>query len=223
MNVKEIQEGLKNLGFYNGAIDGVLGPMSKNAIKEFQKKFNLDVDGIAGEQTQAELARQTRDVDYNHIDDVEDHVWPRQKDVPSFYGAVGQHQTSLVLPYTMYYEGKPVTKFSVHEKVHDSALECFEKIAKVYDEKARKFVGLDQFSGCLNVRKMRGGSLYSMHSWGIAIDFDAERNQFKWGKDRARLAKPDAEDFWKIWEAAGWLSLGRSRNFDWMHVQAARL
>lgn len=66
---------------------------------------------------------------------------------------------------------------------------------------------------------MRG----SLHSWGIAIDFDPERNALNWDHTKARLARPDAEDFWKIWEAEGWVNLGRSRDFDWMHVQAARL
>ncbi len=70
---------------------------------------------------------------------------------------------------------------------------------------------------------MRGGQSYSMHSWGIAIDFDPERNQLKWGRPRARLSHSDAAPFWDAWEAEGWVSLGRARNFDWMHVQAARL
>ena len=40
---------------------------------------------------------------------------------------------------------------------------------------------------------------------------------------RPRLAQPDGETFWKLWEDEGWVSLGRARNYDWMHVQAARL
>jgi hypothetical protein len=62
-----------------------------------------------------------------------------------------------------------------------------------------------------------------MHSWGIAIDFDPMRNQLKWGRDKARLAKPDAKKFWQAWERQGWVSLGRRKNYDWMHVQAAEL
>ncbi|MCA1748660.1 MAG: M15 family metallopeptidase [Sphingomonadales bacterium] len=70
---------------------------------------------------------------------------------------------------------------------------------------------------------MRGGSSWSMHSWGIAIDFDPANNQLRWGRDRARMAKPAYAPFLNAWESEGWISLGRERNFDWMHVQAARL
>lgn len=57
----------------------------------------------------------------------------------------------------------------------------------------------------------------------LAIDFDPERNALKASNKTARLARPDCVEFWKIWESEGWVSLGRTRNFDWMHVQAARL
>jgi hypothetical protein len=70
---------------------------------------------------------------------------------------------------------------------------------------------------------MRGGSRFSMHSWGIAIDFDPERNQLHAHAPEARLSHADAAPFWKAWEAEGWVSLGRAKNYDWMHVQAASI
>jgi peptidoglycan hydrolase-like protein with peptidoglycan-binding domain len=48
---EEIQTALKNAGYYNGAIDGKLGPMSKKAIEEFQKANGLQVDGKVGPKT----------------------------------------------------------------------------------------------------------------------------------------------------------------------------
>ena len=48
---QEIQSALKNAGFYTGAIDGKLGPMSKKAIEEFQKVNNLNPDGKVGLKT----------------------------------------------------------------------------------------------------------------------------------------------------------------------------
>jgi hypothetical protein len=62
-----------------------------------------------------------------------------------------------------------------------------------------------------------------MHSWGIALDFDPDRNQLSWGKPKALFSGVGYLPFWQAWEAEGWVSLGRKRDFDWMHVQAARL
>ncbi|MFA5114842.1 MAG: peptidoglycan-binding domain-containing protein [Candidatus Omnitrophota bacterium] len=47
----EIQTALKNAGYYTGALDGKLGPMSKKAVGEFQKAHNLKADGKVGPKT----------------------------------------------------------------------------------------------------------------------------------------------------------------------------
>lgn len=49
--VKNIQQKLKSLGFYKGAIDGIYGTQTKNAVTAFQKSCGITVDGIAGRQT----------------------------------------------------------------------------------------------------------------------------------------------------------------------------
>ena len=54
---KQIQTALKNAGFYNGPIDGVIGPKTLKAIKEFQEKNNLKVDGKVGPKTWELLSR----------------------------------------------------------------------------------------------------------------------------------------------------------------------
>ncbi len=53
--VKEVQRRLKQWGYYNGAVDGVYGPATVKAVKAFQKKNGLTVDGIAGKSTYAAL------------------------------------------------------------------------------------------------------------------------------------------------------------------------
>jgi len=55
LSVRQIQTALKNAGFYEGAIDGKLGPQTRAAIKEFQKTHGLKVDGIVGKHTTTEL------------------------------------------------------------------------------------------------------------------------------------------------------------------------
>lgn len=54
-SLKEIQTALKSLGFYKGKVDGISGPMTKSAIKSFQKSRGLVVDGIAGTITRRAL------------------------------------------------------------------------------------------------------------------------------------------------------------------------
>jgi N-acetylmuramoyl-L-alanine amidase len=48
---KAAQQKLKNLGYYTGAIDGIIGPKSIAATKNFQRDYGLKVDGIIGPQT----------------------------------------------------------------------------------------------------------------------------------------------------------------------------
>ena len=98
-------------------------------------------------------------------------------------------------------------------------------IRKLYRGGEERFraLRLDRFGGCYNYRPMRGGSALSTHAWGAAVDLDPERNQLTWGADKAAFAAPEYEAFWQIVEAHGAVSLGRSRNRDWMHFQFARL
>ena len=49
--VKQIQTKLKNWGYYSGAVDGVYGSATEAAVKAFQRKNGLAVDGKAGPQT----------------------------------------------------------------------------------------------------------------------------------------------------------------------------
>ena len=49
--VRTIQEKLKRWGYYTGNIDGIYGSLTVAAVKKFQQKNGLSVDGIAGTQT----------------------------------------------------------------------------------------------------------------------------------------------------------------------------
>ncbi len=53
--VKEVQRRLKNWGYYSGEVDGIYGPKTVEAVKYFQRKNGLTVDGIAGKATYAAL------------------------------------------------------------------------------------------------------------------------------------------------------------------------
>lgn len=49
--VRTIQKKLKRWGYYNGNVDGIYGSGTLSAVKKFQKKNGLTVDGIAGKKT----------------------------------------------------------------------------------------------------------------------------------------------------------------------------
>ena len=49
--VRQIQTKLKRWGYYSGNVDGIYGSGTLSAVKKFQQKNGLKVDGIAGKQT----------------------------------------------------------------------------------------------------------------------------------------------------------------------------
>jgi hypothetical protein len=189
------------------------------------------IDGIAGVRTQIALEKWQDHITFNKppLPEAPVHqppVWPRQRDVAAFFGQPGQNQVKLQSPYPLFLDwdlSEKITGFMIHEKCHDSALRVMKRVLQHYGQDQIHALGLDQFGGCLNVRKMRNGSAWSMHAWGIAIDWDADRNKLRETSRTARMARPEYKVFLDLWEAEGWISLGRERNFDWMHVQAARL
>ena len=57
--VRTIQQKLKRWGYYKGAVDGIFGSQTKEAVKYFQRKNGLTVDGIVGNQTLKALGMST--------------------------------------------------------------------------------------------------------------------------------------------------------------------
>lgn len=57
--VRTIQTKLQRWGYYDGAIDGIFGSETTAAVKEFQRKNGLAVDGIVGPRTLEALGMPT--------------------------------------------------------------------------------------------------------------------------------------------------------------------
>ncbi|NIZ08983.1 M15 family metallopeptidase [Pseudooceanicola sp. HF7] len=154
-----------------------------------------------------------------------------QQDLVKFYGKPGtpdrKFQPPMVrvsLPWKMKlaWDKRNSRSFLwAHEKCADSLGRVLQRIDGAYSDAQKSELGIDLFGGDYAPRKMKGANRASLHSWGIAYDFDPERNGLDATRLTARLAQPDAIPFWEAWEAEGWYSLGRMRNFDFMHVQAA--
>ena len=53
--VSQVQRKLKQWGYYDGAVDGVFGQATYDAVVRFQKKNGLTADGVVGAQTAASM------------------------------------------------------------------------------------------------------------------------------------------------------------------------
>jgi hypothetical protein len=127
--------------------------------------------------------------------------------------------TTIVLPYPFLYDGKPVSKMRCHKLVADKFLAVFNDILAHYGLDEINRLGINKYGGCFNYRVMRGGTQLSRHSWGVAIDLDPQRNLLKETSKTARFARPEYKAMIDIFYKHGFLSLGREKNYDWMHFE----
>ncbi|WP_185274729.1 M15 family metallopeptidase [Chryseobacterium indologenes] len=129
---------------------------------------------------------------------------------------------SIELPYPMriaWDTKTSVNKISCHKDIAEPLKAVFKELLTVYGYPKIKELGIDLFGGCFNYRQMRGGSSYSVHAWGLAIDLDPVRNQLKETSKTARFARPEYKAMIEIFYKHGFVSLGREKNYDWMHFQ----
>lgn len=115
-------------------------------------------------------------------------IWPFQSDVTKFYGPLRLIQDQLVsipFPYPVYYGAVRSHSCRIHPKCADSLVRVFDAILAEYMKlhgnieavtRAMLIDGTACYDGTYAFRKMRGGTCYSMHAYGCAIDFDAARN-----------------------------------------------
>lgn len=63
--VTDLQKRLKAIGQFPHAVDGVFGPLTDRAVKNFQRQYGLFADGIVGPQTLSKLQSVSKG---NHVD-----------------------------------------------------------------------------------------------------------------------------------------------------------
>ena len=130
--------------------------------------------------------------------------------------------TTILLPYPMRLAwdlDTKVTKMRCHKLAAEPFLNVFNDLLAEYGMAEIERLGIDLFGGCFNYRKMRGGTSWSTHAWGIAIDLDPARNKLKETAKTARFARPEYQKMIDIFYKNGFISLGIEKNYDWMHFQ----
>lgn len=195
--------------------------MTTTQIKELQRKIGgLKVDGVAGLLTRAGIREYLRKL-------MPAKRFPTRTEIAQNNSIFGRHgtgnynppTTTIILPFTVYYESSPVLKIAPHEKAADAFRGFFQRLAELYPTtQSRSDAGVTTYDGLYNPRLMRGSSTtWSMHAWGIAIDLNANENLLKYSWPTQGTMPLE------VMECAakeGLWSLGGMENRDAMHFEA---
>lgn len=191
--IKAMQTKLKEKGFYHGEIDGQFGRLSIAATQSYLRSLMPKVN-----------------------------PWPKDNvaALTAFYGKPGDESqlVSFDFPYPTFYAGKRVQRSRCHRKVKDSLVRILTRIGDRWGNTRGVMEEAEDYGGIYNFREMRGGSgSISRHSWGIAIDLDADDNGLwtTWPQ-KADMPLEIMEEFAR----EGWLPAGAFWLRDAMHFQA---
>ena len=216
--IKDIQQYLLEHKINAGKIDGYWGPQTDWAFEAFK---------LVQKNTKSStiLFRNDTSNDFKYL--YKASKFPLYKDIENYFGKLVDIKSNLVtfsVPYThklAWNKASKINKVTTHKLVKDAYLNVLETTLKVYGANNISKLHLDVFGGCFSdpPRKMRGGSQWSTHSWGIAFDYDPDNNQLAWGRDKAEFAHPDYKDWSDAWSNNGAFNLGELKNYDWMHYQ----
>ena len=234
--------GSKTLAALATALGATVSSYNATTIKNIQKAVGATADGVIGSKTLnaiiAKLGGTTikkEEVDplvQKYIDKPVKYTEVNYKSSlvkqsvlrsgNSAFGKAGCENMLVSVPvpanYPLKYDGKPVKSIRIHKLVADRLAAALQDIINHYGEDIEKVApGACVYDGSYNFRQSRNSSSQSVHSWGLAIDFDAANNTMKMSAPKARLSQPIYEPFWDILEYHGFMSLGRHANYDHMH------
>ncbi|WP_121061376.1 peptidoglycan-binding protein [Chachezhania antarctica] len=270
MDDRDVQMTMAAAGYYNGGIDGIIGPKSWAAVAgietEFKNRYRFDpagsyenrrlvaalqaclnklgfepgtIDGWVGPNTEealnAFLFKKTtgRDevIPRERVSGAPGGAAiPKQSEVAAVYGRPGaeveRRLKTIELPFSLRIDWnlrQTARRIRVHEEAADQLKAALVAVRDHYGPARMNELGIDRYAGCYNHRKIRGGTSWSMHAYGCAIDFYAAPNGLRTRCPDALFCKPDYTDFLDIMEAHEWLPAIRLWGADAMHFQRARL
>lgn len=152
MTVKQIQNLLQYLDYYNGIPDGDFGPLSRQAVTDFQRAFGLKVDGDPGTETQKAL---THAVAYGMPTREEPEPTADWWDEIEFF----DREEFKCKCAGRYCDGYPAEMQEKAVRIADAARKHFGRPAHVVS-------GLR----CQEWNRLQGGVWNSQHRYGEAID-----------------------------------------------------
>jgi hypothetical protein len=191
--------------------------MNTEEIKAMQRRVGVEPDGFWGPKSQEASRQYLRSLMPAMI------VWP-SPDAASlrrFYGEPGDESqlVSITFPFPMFYDGKLVKTTRVHHKCAASLLRILNEIGAKYFANRGVMEEAEDYGGCFNFRPKRGGSTWSLHAYGAAIDLDADDNTFR---DHWPMLADMPLEIMEAFAREGWVAAGAFWGYDAMHFQATR-
>lgn len=198
------------LGFDVGIVDGFWGPATDAAF-------------LAANDLQTNKPIWVRP---DSVSPVQPVLWPRYDtdSLTDFYGPPRTGHGKVNTPYPLKLAWNldvTINRFTAHSKIVQPVEEVLKNVLDHYGIDEIKRLKLDLWGGCFNNRKIRGGSRLSTHAFACSIDWNPTENRLRQNASTASFARSEYDAWWEMWEAVGAVSLGRAKNFDWMHVQFA--
>jgi hypothetical protein len=190
--------------------------MTPAQIRTIQTKIGTEPDGFWGPRSTAACQAYLRGLMPRPS------PWPAsgQAALKAYYGdpAKGEVARQLVpIDVTglgVQFDGREVTTIRCHRRVADSLL----RVLRALSEQGYRHL-LAKYAGVYNHRPMRGGSSWSLHAYGAAIDLAPATNGLHthW-PTRATMPLEVME----IFAREGWLPAGAFWSRDAMHFQATQ-
>lgn len=214
--VAAAQACLHQLGYSPGLVDGWDGVNTTEALNAFLFKTTN------GKEEVIERSPQPGFTPSGTI--------PRQSEVEQVYGTPGPQietrLTTIELPFKLRIDfnlRQRTNKIRVHRDCAPQLERALLAIRDHYGAAEMERLGIDRYAGAYNHRKMRGGTKWSMHAYGCAIDFYAEPNGLRMTCPEALFCGAEYKAFLDIMEQNEWLPAIRLWGKDAMHFQRARL
>lgn len=236
--------GPQTRGAIADAVGATVSSYKTTTIKNIQKAVGVVADGIVGLNTlnaiidkleKGSISKKEIDpmikkyiekpIEYTELkykaEPVKQSVLRSGKSV---FGKAGDESVLVNVPvpenYPLKYDGKKVRSIRVHKLAADRLEAALKDIINHYGDDIEEVApGACVYDGSYYFRTSRGSGSTSIHSWGLALDFDAGKNTMKMSAPKARLSQDIYKPFFDILEHHGFLSLGRRGDYDWMHVQ----
>lgn len=212
-----IQACLNKLGYEAGKADGWDGHNTRNALDALMYKLATGKHEVIVKTPIAHRIAGSSPI-------------PSQSQVPKYYGNPNQIEasrlTTIKLPFKMridYNLRQSTNKMTVHKLAAPSLEAAMLATHAHYGLDGMRRLGIDRYAGGFNKRKMRGGSKWSMHAYGCAVDFYAAPNGLRAKCPDALFCGKDYARFLDIMQDHEWLPAIRLWGADAMHFQRATL